>query len=94
MTRFVALGLSLLALGACTAESGAPDIGRGSADTPTTMLVDQTMNGVPNRAGTQRMVGASSWMPGATPVTRTQSGGTSFGTGVVRPLEPSGGQTY
>ncbi len=35
------LALALLPLGGCTAETGAPDAGRGSADSPMTMVVDQ-----------------------------------------------------
>lgn len=91
MLRTLSVGVALLALCACSADSGPPDIGRGSAEAPTTMLVDQNMNGVPRQSGTQRMVGASSWMPGAQAVTRAP--GTSFG-GTARPLEATGGQRY
>jgi len=35
------LALAVLPLAACTAETGAPDTGRGSADSPMTMMVDQ-----------------------------------------------------
>lgn len=35
------LALALIPLGGCTAETGAPDAGRGSADSPMTMMVDQ-----------------------------------------------------
>lgn len=92
MIRILSAAAALLALGACTAEFGAPDIGRGSAESPATMLVDQNMNGVPTQGGTQRMVGASSWVPGAAPVTRASTVGTSFGRSTTQPIPPQGGE--
>lgn len=88
-----ALAVSFLALGACTAETGAPDTSRGSADSPMTMLVDQMQHGAPTRGGGMSMLGPSDWIPGRTPVSRAQGRAQDFG-GAMRPVAASGGESF
>ncbi|MBX9700215.1 MAG: hypothetical protein K2X74_12315 [Acetobacteraceae bacterium] len=83
----IALAAPLLALGACAGESGPPDLSRGSADSPATMLVDQMVNGVPRASGSQVMSGAAA-QPLAAGTARQRP---DYG-GVMRPMQAAGGQ--
>lgn len=88
MIRILSLGAGLLVLGACAAEFGAPDTSRGSADSPMTMLVDQTMNGVPRQGGTQAMAGRAAQTLSPSSV----AGRTDFSGGPRPIILPQGGE--
>lgn len=93
MIRSLSLGAGLFALAACAPDFGAPDVSRGSADSPMTMLVDQMNNGTPRQSGSQSMLGPSDWRRGQGTVTRAQSGAANFG-GAQRPVQPTGGESF
>ncbi len=93
MIRSLSLGASLFAMVACAPEFGAPDVSRGSADSPMTMLVDQMNNGTPRQGGGQNMMGPSDWRRSQGTVTRAQAGASNFG-GAQRPIQASGGESF
>jgi hypothetical protein len=88
-----AVAASLLAFSACTAETGAPDTSRGSADSPMTMLVDQMQHGAPTRGGGMSMLGPTDWTRGQAPVSRAQGRAEDFG-GAMRPMTAAGGESF
>ena len=91
--RLSAMVAVLLLGAACTPEEGGPMLGRGSAESPMTTVVANMPNRPSVSAGTPVFDGNSLSGTGQPAVIRVPDARGSFG-GVVRPIEPQGGQRF
>ena len=93
IARLSAVAAVLLLGAACTPEEGGPMLGRGSAESPMTTVVANMPDRPSVSAGTPVFDGNSLGSSGQPSVIRGPDARGSFG-GVVRPIEPQGGQRF